>query len=88
MLIETGRHPLAMSVQLQSIKYFLRLPTIKLGRLMRNYYETEKQRVINNDKFITFIITTGLSTFQVQNPGDYPGDLVENPGYFNLCEKS
>ena len=58
MLIETGRHPLAMSVQLQSIKYFLRLPTIKLGRLMRNYYETEKQHVKNNDKFITFIITT------------------------------
>ena len=25
---------------------------------MRSYYETEKQRVISNDKFITFIITT------------------------------
>ena len=58
MLLETGRHPMAVSAQLQAIKYFLRFPTIKQGRLIHSYYETEKHSLANNDKFITFIINT------------------------------
>ena len=39
-LLETGRHTLAVSAQLQAVKYFLRFPTIKPGSLLRKYYET------------------------------------------------
>lgn len=58
LLLETGRHPMVVTAQLQAIKYFLRFPTIKQGRLMHSYYETEKHNLANNDKFITFIINT------------------------------
>ena len=43
--------------------------------------------IMDISQIINYIVT-GLSTFQFHNPGDYPGDLVENPGDFNLFEKS
>ena len=57
-LLETGRHTLAVSAQLQAVKYFLRFPTIKQGSLLRKYYEMEKLYSSNNDKFIPFITST------------------------------
>ena len=58
MLLETGRHPITISAQVQAIKYFFRFPIIKHDKLLKSYYEKEKLYSVRNDKFIKYIINT------------------------------
>ena len=55
-LLETGRHPITLSAQVQAIKYFLRFPSTKNQSLLNIYYETEKEGPPYNDPFIKYII--------------------------------
>ena len=56
LLLETGRHPITLSAQLQAITYFFRLPSTKMQSLLNIYYENEKQSPSYNDDFVKYII--------------------------------
>ena len=56
LLLETGRHPITLSAQLQAIKYFFRLPSTKIQSLLNIYYENEKQSPSFNNDFVKYII--------------------------------
>ena len=56
LLLETGRHPITLSAQIQAIKYFLRLPSTKLQSLLNMYYENERKSRQYSDSFIKYII--------------------------------
>ena len=58
MLLETGRHPITISAQVQAIKYFFRFRIIEHDKLLKSYYEEEKLYSVRNDKFIKYIINT------------------------------
>ena len=58
MLLETGRHPMIVSAQVQAIKYFFIFSYIKQGKLLNRYYEVEKRCSENNDRFTAYIIDT------------------------------
>ena len=55
-LLETGRHPITLSAQVQAIKYFFRFPSTKNQSLLNIYYETEREVPPYNDPFIKYII--------------------------------
>ena len=56
LLLETGRHPITLSAQVQAIKYFLRFPSTKNQSLLNIYYETEREVPSCNNPFIKYII--------------------------------
>ena len=56
LLLETGRHPITLSAQIQAIKYFFRFPSTKTQSLLNIYYEKEKQSPTFNDDFVKYII--------------------------------
>ena len=54
MLVETGRHPITLYAQEQSIKYFLRFPSTEEHSLLHDYYEKEESST-ENGQFIEYI---------------------------------
>ena len=54
MLVETGRHPITLYAQEQSIKYFLRFPSTEEHSLLHDYYEKEENST-ENGQFIEYI---------------------------------
>ena len=83
MLLETGRHPIALTVHLQSIKYFLRLQSLKKGSLLNIYYENEKLLNPDSDDFIKCIKNKlnkiGMSYIwmdQMNNNKDFSNDIT------------
>ena len=55
MLLETGRHPLALHALERAIKYFLRLPSTGKNSLLYKYYEKEKKNIPLSDNFLKYI---------------------------------
>ena len=54
MLVETGRHPITLYAQEQSIKYFLRFTSTEQHSLLHDYYEKEENST-ENGQFIKYI---------------------------------
>ena len=54
-LLETGRHPITLYAHIQSVKYFLRLPSTEKQSLLNHYYQKEKEPTFQNDDFIKYI---------------------------------
>ena len=42
-LLETGRHPIAVTTKIQATKYFLRFPSIENTKLLHFYHESQKK---------------------------------------------
>ena len=55
-LLETGRHPVTLTVKRQAMKYFLRFSSIEHTRLLHTYYESQKRE--QTGPYIKFIINT------------------------------
>ena len=65
-LLETGRHPIALSAHLQAIKYFLRLPSTKKEGLLNIFYQKQKLMNPPNDNFMKYI-TNKLNNIGMTN---------------------